>query len=131
MPNDNCLDGMRCPQCRSEGPFLIQCRAQFEVHDDGSDTFSGLHWGDDDPAICSECAWVGTVQALRGGIDPRALLTQMWTILHREDDGKINPDKEWDADTIAALADQVYLFKQRPVLAETPGSTAQSSGHRH
>jgi hypothetical protein len=33
MPNDNCLEGVSCPECGSEGPFWIHGGAFFLVHD--------------------------------------------------------------------------------------------------
>jgi hypothetical protein len=62
MPNQNCLKGMRCPQCRSLGPFGIVGTALFEVHDDGSDEFADLEWSDLASCRCRECNHHGQVR---------------------------------------------------------------------
>ena len=57
MPNDNVLDGMACPKCKSEGPFDIDCTATFTVWDDGTDLeYSNLDW---EPASCCTCKSCG------------------------------------------------------------------------
>lgn len=129
MPNDNCLAGMRCPDCESEGPFKIHGNALFTVDDTGSDDFEQVDWDKTSAASCMNCEWNGTVSGLRGGPDPVIILRRIWAVLYREDDGKINPDKEWAVDTIETVADLVCQYKKRPVLADTPGSTAQGGSH--
>lgn len=59
--NNNCLKDMRCPRCKSEGPFKIAGSAVFEVHDDGADTFGDLEWGDDSYCGCRDCGHEGIV----------------------------------------------------------------------
>ena len=39
--NNNCLDGMRCPKCRSMGPYKIVATALFELFDEGSEGVQG------------------------------------------------------------------------------------------
>jgi hypothetical protein len=62
MPNQNCLKGMQCPQCRSRGPFGIVGTALFEVHDDGSNEFTDLEWSDLDSCTCRGCNTRGQVR---------------------------------------------------------------------
>ncbi len=61
MPNDNCLAGMACPQCGSDGPFSITGTATFVVYDDGTDLeYFGLEWDDDAYCGCN-CGHDATV----------------------------------------------------------------------
>ena len=63
MPNINMLEGMRCPKCGSEGPFVIHVDLYVLVHDDG--------WSDEDivedPGLdsgyccCNACDYSGYV----------------------------------------------------------------------
>jgi len=62
MPNDNCLIGMACPECKSQGPFDIECKSTFTVWDDGTDLeYTGPDWEDDSPCSCRQCNHEGTV----------------------------------------------------------------------
>jgi len=60
--NDNCLSGMRCPKCRSLGPFSIAVTTVAVVHDDGSDETGELNWDDSSRCGCRECPFVGVVK---------------------------------------------------------------------
>lgn len=64
MPNENCLIGMKCPECGSEGPFKISVRAWATVHDDGTDEDEAVEWDDDSACICKEygCSFRGKVR---------------------------------------------------------------------
>ncbi len=62
-PNENCLEGMRCPKCQSYGPFTIHGDALFEVHDDGSDEFEELSWEDNAVCKCKSCGLAAKVSA--------------------------------------------------------------------
>lgn len=42
------------------------------------------------------------------------LLEQIWNALYRENNGDTNPDKDWNADTLDAIADLVHHFKPKP-----------------
>ena len=61
-PNNNCLDGFKCPECGSFEPFRITCTATIEMWDDGSDNHEGIDWEDDSPCLCLSCPHVGTVK---------------------------------------------------------------------
>jgi hypothetical protein len=63
MTNTNCLEGMRCPQCGSEGPFRIRCEVLVLFEDDGSiEELSGSEWDDDSLCECAECDHSGAVK---------------------------------------------------------------------
>ena len=55
MPNTNCLEGMRCPKCGSEGPFDIEASAVFRVYDSGTDEFFDVSWEKTSPCVCIDC----------------------------------------------------------------------------
>ena len=61
MTNDNCLEGLRCPACGSEGPFHIECLAVFLVYDSGTEDHSGVDWSGDSHCDCADCCHHGTV----------------------------------------------------------------------
>jgi len=62
MPNTNVLEGIKCPDCGSEGPFDITASALFEnVADGGFTNFSNVEWANNDLITCKECRHSGTV----------------------------------------------------------------------
>ena len=63
MPNTNCLKGMACPKCNSEGPFGIEITLVVEFSDDGSDPFpeGDSEWDDESYCECRSCSFSGTV----------------------------------------------------------------------
>lgn len=68
-PNENCLEGMRCPECGSFGPFKILASksGMVEVSDDGTDDIQGnTEWDDDSTCECCECDHLSTVRKFSG-----------------------------------------------------------------
>lgn len=66
MPNQNCLEGMACPECGSEGPLQISATVLVEVHDDGVEGLprgggEGYQWASDSYCRCPQCEHEGTV----------------------------------------------------------------------
>ena len=55
MVNANCLDGIRCPDCRNEAAFYIQATAVMYVTDDGAECRSDTEWNDDSHTLCPSC----------------------------------------------------------------------------
>lgn len=53
--NTNCLEGLRCPQCKQEGALQIEGTALFLVSDDGTDAHSDIEWGNKSFARCPAC----------------------------------------------------------------------------
>lgn len=54
--NTNCLIGIKCPSCGSEGPFIIEVRTQVLMYDNGSeDCDSDNHWDSLSYMRCYEC----------------------------------------------------------------------------
>ena len=65
--NKNCLEGMQCPECGSEGPFRIRVNVEILMYDDGStDSPNGdQEWDDGSWCSCDECEHTGKVKAFR------------------------------------------------------------------
>lgn len=61
MPNNNCLEGMRCPECGSEGTFWITVTCSAEVSDNGIEETMDFSWDTDSTCVCSICKHCGTV----------------------------------------------------------------------
>jgi DNA-directed RNA polymerase subunit RPC12/RpoP len=57
MTNENCLRGIRCPNCGNQDRFLIVAAILAEVTDDGADIakHSDVEWDDDSHTRCPEC----------------------------------------------------------------------------
>jgi len=62
MTNTNALDGMQCPECKSEEPFLISCNTVALFYDEGSDEVYDLEWDNDNACVCTKCSYTGTVR---------------------------------------------------------------------
>jgi hypothetical protein len=70
MANQNCLEGVRCPQCGNEDRFLIAANVTAEVTDDGADIASplygnGFEWDDESRTRCPECDRYGPIKEFR------------------------------------------------------------------
>ena len=61
MPNENCLEGMACPKCKSEGPFRIQAVTMAFVDDDGVQDNTDYEWDEASFCCCVECDHTGDV----------------------------------------------------------------------
>jgi hypothetical protein len=105
---------MKCPGCGSEGPFEIEGQAWFEVSDDGSSDFKDLRWEANSKIHCPLCSWHGEVKDTRKWT-AEEVVEHLWRLLYVEDDGTINPDKEWPgADAMDEIAWTVHQFKPAP-----------------
>lgn len=67
--NDNCLKGMRCPECGSSEPFSIGTFSSAMVYDDGISETSEHDWDKDSPCTCIECGHDGKVADFEGATD--------------------------------------------------------------
>jgi len=67
MPNTNCLRGIQCPDCHSDGPFVITVETNVIMHDDGWIETTGGHdsWGDWSFIRCDSCGHHGIVSEFR------------------------------------------------------------------
>lgn len=65
MSNTNCLEGRRCPECGSEGPFAVFTHRWATLHDDGTDeppkAMGDTEYDETDRAHCQEsrCGYEG------------------------------------------------------------------------
>ncbi len=65
MANNNCLDGLRCPNCGSDEPFRIQVTQTVLMYDQGSedDDMGGhMEWDESSYCECHECNDGATVK---------------------------------------------------------------------
>lgn len=67
MTNENCLEGLRCPQCGNEDRLFITATIRADVTDGGADLADGsdMHWDESSLAICPECDRDGPLSAFR------------------------------------------------------------------
>jgi len=72
--NENCLAGMACPSCGSEGPFSIVSTCIAEWTDDGTEEASDLEFDDDSHCRCMACDFCEVVDKFRKPQMPGALL---------------------------------------------------------
>lgn len=98
MPNEGCLEGMRCPSCKSEGPFKIWTSTWMQFNDEGEDFLNdkgtSQEWNDQSGCQCAECdhhakVWdfMITSQVPAEAID--ALLDYNWDDESKDFDGWI------------------------------------------
>lgn len=68
-PNDECLEGMRCPNPDCDdpfGPFIIEITTTVEVSDEGVGEQTGDNeWSEESYCQCDECGHTGTVKDFR------------------------------------------------------------------
>jgi hypothetical protein len=59
--NVNYLEGMRCPECGSYEPFIIEASVLVKAWDDGTEDsyFGDTEWGDASYCKCDECGHEG------------------------------------------------------------------------
>jgi hypothetical protein len=60
-PNDNCLEGKRCPECGSYGPFEVAIFMRVLLFDSGTDDAEdgAIEFDDDSRTICYACRHEG------------------------------------------------------------------------
>jgi hypothetical protein len=75
MANTNCLAGIRCPSCGSEGPFIIEVIQQVRMYDEGSEEAGGdIHWDSESYMRCEACDFDGTAADFKKQETPGHLL---------------------------------------------------------
>jgi hypothetical protein len=53
--NTNCLTGMECPGCKSDGPFTIQATALFTIHNVGTQALGDVEY--DEGLVHESSCW--------------------------------------------------------------------------
>lgn len=62
MSNENCLEGMACPKCKSEEPFKISMTSLFTIYDSSTDDNEDTEWDEKSYCECCECGHYGIVK---------------------------------------------------------------------
>lgn len=57
--NENCLEGLRCPNCKQDDTLHIAGTSLFYVIDDGTTEHEDVEWDDDSFARCPQCGFEG------------------------------------------------------------------------
>jgi hypothetical protein len=68
--NTNCLEGLRCPNCRSSGPLYIEVNTTALVFDNGVEETQDHEWTPESACRCSCCGYSETIasfDAKKGG----------------------------------------------------------------
>lgn len=69
--NENCLEGVRCPECGQEDSFWIEARALCKVFDDGIEESQDFEWDENSFCMCSNsnCKFIAKVKdfQIQGG----------------------------------------------------------------
>lgn len=63
MPNTNCLVGLKCPMCGSEGPYQIVSTCLATVYDDGVEASEDHEWNGNSFCRCMSCHFNGGIKA--------------------------------------------------------------------
>jgi len=63
--NNNCLQGIACPKCGSEGPFDISVTCTMTVYDSGSCDNQNEEWTDESCCTCRDCGNAETVKEFK------------------------------------------------------------------
>ena len=67
MTNENCLAGVKCPQCGNDERFFIVATILADVTDCGADIADGsdMHWHDASMTRCPDCNKDGPLAEFR------------------------------------------------------------------
>ena len=68
--NTNCLEGMECPGCKSDGPFKIAATVLCTIHDEGAEDFGEPEYDDGSYCACPQCDFDGIVWDFKKGDGP-------------------------------------------------------------
>jgi len=123
MANSNCLVGMKCPVCFSEGPFRIVMSSWFDLYDDGTDGHGDTDWDDDSNCQCKNCTHTGRVSIFRPNI--RAALRRG---MAREELGNGTNRVFIQEETPKPGQDDVYVKAWIEVPRELPGAFVTEEG---
>ena len=63
--NSNCLAGIACPHCGSEGPFDITAMTVATMYDDGCEKTADIEWDDTSPCVCKSCSYSATIATFK------------------------------------------------------------------
>jgi Zn ribbon nucleic-acid-binding protein len=63
--NENCLEGLRCPNCKQEDVLQIAGTSLFRVVDDGTESHEDVEWDDASFTRCPTCGFQGKLVDFR------------------------------------------------------------------
>ena len=63
--NENCLEGLKCPKCRSLGPFNIGAFHVTTIYDDGTEEIEGVDFNNESYCECAACGFSGKAPAFK------------------------------------------------------------------
>lgn len=64
-PNENCLEGMRCPNCGWTQSFDVEASCAVTVKDDGTDDARDFEWDDNNWCVCCNCGFNSVVAGFK------------------------------------------------------------------
>lgn len=67
--NSNVLDGLKCPECGSLGPYSILASCFATVTDDGIEETKEFSWQESAYCRCHSCDYQGTVDDFNNGLE--------------------------------------------------------------
>ena len=62
MSNNNCLQGLACPNCGNHQRLVIEATSLASVTDEGTDMFGDVQWYDTSYCECPDCWHRGCVK---------------------------------------------------------------------
>ena len=65
MTNQNCLSGLRCPNCGNEEPLVIGIHTLMRMLDKGSDAHGDAEWNEESSCSCEACQYTGLIRDFR------------------------------------------------------------------
>jgi hypothetical protein len=65
MTNTNCLEGLQCPECASDGPMWMTVVARFLMYDDGAEEHEDIELSDTGLCECAKCGYTDRADRFR------------------------------------------------------------------
>jgi predicted RNA-binding Zn-ribbon protein involved in translation (DUF1610 family) len=62
MTNENCLEGVKCPDCGNEDRFFIAANVMVDVTDSGADVEGDMEWDEKSFTRCPQCGMTGELR---------------------------------------------------------------------
>lgn len=62
MHNTNCLQGIRCPQCKQRDRVKVIALSRFTLLDNGTDDYEDVEWDENSHMECPDCGYAGTAR---------------------------------------------------------------------
>jgi hypothetical protein len=64
--NENCLEGLECPECGEHDKLLVVAHVQIELYDSGTgDIEGGVEYDDEAPTGCGSCEFQAQLKDFR------------------------------------------------------------------